>query len=514
MKRYFLFLLSAILLIFLTAAAQAGESVVRILYVNDFHGFAEPYKPYGSDEMLGGISFLAAKAERLRKEKPTLFLAAGDMIQGSNWANMFLGESVIELMNAMQFDAMELGNHEFDFGVDVLRKRISEARFPVLCANVEGLDMVKPYTIREINGVKIAIIGVVTEDVPVSTHPKNVVGLKFDPPSDVIQKYMEILKNKADIIIVLSHLGLSADRELAGKVHGLAAIVGGHSHTKVLTPVMIGGTAIVQAWEHGKALGVLDLTIEGHRVIKAEGRLVEIKPTGGISDTAVDAIVEKYRKKEDAVLDETIGEALTDLDGERVRQQETNLGDLIADIIKNAAHADAAIIGGGSIRTSIKKGEIKIKDVYSASPFNDYVVAVRLTGRQILEALEHGVSAVEDNAGRFPQVSGLKFVYSRSAPVGSRVKEVMINGQKADPDKEYVVATNDFLAAGGDGYKVFGEAVRASSDYAVVGGMMKGEKLAYSNSGKWVRDVIVDYIKDRKKISSSVEGRIIELKEK
>ena len=262
--------------------------------------------------------------------------------------------------------------------------------------------MVKPYTIREINGVKIAVIGVVTEDVPVSTHPKNVAGLKFNPPADVIQKYIETLKDKADIIIVLSHIGHSADRELAGKVPGLAAIVGGHSHTKVLTPVMIGDTAIVQAWEHGKALGVLDLTLEDRKIIKAEGRLVEIRPKEGIPNAAVNAIVEKYRKKVDAVLDETIGEALADLDGESVRQQETNLGDLIADIIKNAAHADAAIIGGGSIRTSIKKGEIKIKHVYSVSPFNNYVVAVRLTGRQIREALEHGVSAIEEGARQVP----------------------------------------------------------------------------------------------------------------
>ena len=510
MKRHLLF---ALLLICLTATAQAGQSVIRILHINDFHGFAELYKPYGSDEMLGGISFLAAEAERLRKEKPTLLLAAGDMIQGANWANMFLGESVIELMNEMQFDAMALGNHEFDFGTDVLKKRLSEARFPVLAANVEGLDMVKPFTVREINGVKIAVIGVVTEDAPVSTHPRNVVGLKFDPPADVVQKYVEILRDKADIIIVLSHIGHSADRELARKVPGLAAIVGGHSHTKVLAPVMVGDTAIVQAWEHGKALGVLDLTLEGRKIIKTEGRLVEIKPKGGTSNAAVNAIVEKYRKKVDAVLDETIGEALADLDGENVRLQETNLGDLIADILKNAAHADAAIIGGGSIRTSIKKGEIKIKHVYSVSPFNNYVVAVRLAGRQIRDALEHGVSAIEDSSGRFPQVSGLSFDYSRSAPVGSRVKEVRINGQKTDPDREYIVATDDFLAAGGDGYKVFGEAVRASKDYSVVGGMMKGEKLAYSNSGKWVRDVIIDYIRDRKKVSSVVEGRIMEIKE-
>jgi 5'-nucleotidase/UDP-sugar diphosphatase len=513
MKRHLLFLLSAFSLIFLTASAQAGQSVIRILHINDFHGFAEPYRPYGSDEMLGGISFLAAEAERLRKEKPTLLLAAGDMIQGANWTNMFLGESVIELMNEMRFDAMALGNHEFDFGTAVLEKRISEARFPVLGANVDGLDMVKPYTILEISGVKIAVIGVVTEDAPASTHPKNVAGLKFEPPTDVIRKYMEVLRDKADIIIVLSHIGLSADRELARKVPGLAAIVGGHSHTKVLTPVMVGDTAIVQAWEHGKALGVLDLTLEDRRIVKSDGRLVEIRQKEGKSNVAVNAIVEKYMKKVDAVLDETIGEALADLDGESVRQQETDLGDLIADIIKNTAHADAAIIGGGSIRTSIKKGEIKIKHVYAVSPFNNYVVAVRLTGRQIREALENGVSAIDDSAGRFPQVSGLSFVYNRSAPVGSRVKEVMINRHKTDPDKEYIVATDDFLAAGGDGYKVFGEAVRASKDYSDVGGMMKGDKLAYSNSGKWVRDVIIDYIKDRKKIPSVVEGRIREIKE-
>jgi len=138
---------------------------------------------------------------------------------------------------------------------------------------------------------------------------------------------------------------------------------------------------------------------------------------------------------------------------------------------------------------------------------------VRLTGRQILEALENGVSAIEEGGGKFPQVSGLSFVYGRSAPVGSRVKEVMIRGRKTDPDREYVVATDDFLAAGGDGYKVFGEAVRASKDYSVVGGMIKGEKLVYSNSGKWVRDVVVDYIKERKKISSVAEGRIIEIRE-
>jgi 2',3'-cyclic-nucleotide 2'-phosphodiesterase (5'-nucleotidase family) len=166
-----------ILFIFLSITFANGQPAeIRILHVNDFHGFAEPYKPLGSDELFGGIPYLAAKANELRKGKPSLLLSAGDMIQGNNWANLFQGESVMEWMNAMRFDAMVLGNHEFDFGQEVLRKRISEARFPTLGANVKGVEGLKPYVIKELKGIKVAIIGVVTEDTPASTHPRNVAG--------------------------------------------------------------------------------------------------------------------------------------------------------------------------------------------------------------------------------------------------------------------------------------------------------------------------------------------------
>ncbi len=131
-------------------------------------------------------------------------------------------------------------------------------------------------------------------------------------------------------------------------------------------------------------------------------------------------------------------------------------------------------------------------------PFDNYIVAIRLTGQQIREALEHGVSAVENGEGRFPQVSGLSFSYSPSAPAGKRVREVLIGGKPLDPKREYEVATNDFMAAGGDGYKAFGEAIRKSKDFAIIGGMMKGEKVVYSNAGKWLRDVVIEYMRERK----------------
>lgn len=501
------------LFLFLSVSFAFGETAeIRILHMNDFHGFAEPYKPFGSDEMLGGISYLSEVANKLRKEKPSLLLSAGDMIQGNNWANLSQGESVIALMNAMGFDAMVVGNHEFDFGQDILKKRISESKFPVLGANVERLDSLKPFVINEVKGVKIAIVGIVTEETPESTHPKNVVGLRFNSIEKTIRKYLQELTGKTDIIIVLSHIGHHADRELAEKVKGIDVIIGGHSHTKVTKPVQVGNTIIVQAWEHGKALGVLDLTIEDKKIVKFDGHLEEIGPALSKKDETISFIVEKYNKKVDFVLNEKVGYADVDLDGENVRQRETNLGNLIADIMRNSSGADVTIINGGGIRTSIKKGAVRVKDIYSVLPFDNYIVAIKLKGKEIKEAIEHGVSVLGESAGRFPQVSGLRFSFSPSPKAGSRIKEIFIAGKPIEPDREYIVATNDFLAAGGDGYKAFGEAVKASKDFSIVGGMMKGEKLVYNDSSRWLRDVVIEYIKTRKKISLQIEGRIKELR--
>ncbi len=239
----------------------------RILYVNDFHGFAEPYQPSGSPGKLGGIAYLAGEVNRLRKEHPTLLLAAGDMIQGNPWTNLFEGKSTIEVMNTMDFSAMVLGNHEFDFGQEVLKDRIREARFPILAANVQGIPLIKPYILKEISGLKIAIIGLITEDTPTTTHPDNVKGLTFTTMIDSARKVMQGIEGRPDLVIVLSHLGVPADRRLAESVKGIQVIVGGHTHTRIESPMKVNETLIVQAWEHAKVLGVLDLTIQDRRVI-------------------------------------------------------------------------------------------------------------------------------------------------------------------------------------------------------------------------------------------------------
>jgi 5'-nucleotidase/UDP-sugar diphosphatase len=504
----------ALIVLFLLARAggwaPAAGAELRILHVNDFHGFAPPHQPPGSLEFLGGVAYLAGEVDRLRREKPTLLLAAGDMIQGSNWANLFKGRSSIALMNAMGFDAMVVGNHEFDFGLKVLRKRISQAAFPVLGANVLGFPPLKPYLIKSVGGLKLGIIGVVTDTTPGSTHPRNVVGLKFIPPAAAVKKYLNKVRENSDIVIVLSHQGLAADQALAAAVPGIDVIVGGHSHTRVLKPVMVGRTLIVQAGAHAEDLGVLDLTVQGGRVTASHGFLLAIKPAAGLADPKIQRLVADYTRRVDSLLNQTVGRTEVDLNGQTpdVRSRETNLGDLVADVLRAQAGADAAIINGGGLKASIARGPITAKQVHAVLPFDNYLVALRLSGRQVREVLEHGLSSLPRPAGRFPQVSGLTLVYSPAAPAGQRVREVTIAGRPLDPDREYLIATNDYLAAGGDGFKTFGAAFKAAGEDAGPGGARNGGRLAYNDSSRSVRDLVIDYLRARKVVAPQVEGRL------
>jgi 5'-nucleotidase/UDP-sugar diphosphatase len=500
MKKIWVVLLGVLLMVSLAPWAEAAPVSLRILYINDFHGFAEPIKQADGKPPRGGVAYLAGAVDRARQQQPSILLAAGDMIQGNVWANLFLGQSVIDVMNAMKFDAMVVGNHEFNFGPKVLQERIAQAKFPILGANVEGLPSLRPYVIKKLNGIRIGIIGVVTQD-SVNTVPKNVTGLKFTPPESTLLKYLPEVKHQADIIVVLSHCGYPVDRELAAMVPGIDVIVGGHTHTRLTRPEEVGHTIIVQAWEHAKDLGILDLEVEAGKIVKFQGALQEIGPNTEKPDPQIEAIVARYEDLANPPLRQSIGEALVDLDASRIRTEETNLGDFIADIMRQTAQADAAIINGGSIKGSIAKGAIKTQDVYNALPYDNYLIAIQLTGAQLKEALEHGVSRVGKPSHRFPQVSGLTFIYSRSAPVGSRVKEVIVGGQPLNLTKKYIVATIDYLGAGGDGFKIFSDALERRDEG-------KKERIVYNDTGTWLRDRVIIAIKAQKTIAPKVDGRI------
>ncbi|OGP50482.1 MAG: hypothetical protein A2Y79_06210 [Deltaproteobacteria bacterium RBG_13_43_22] len=481
----------------------AGEPVqLRILYLNDFHGFAEPYQPAGSPEKMGGIAFLAGEVNRLRKERPALLLAAGDMIQGNPWANLFEGQSTLEVMNVMEFSAMVLGNHEFDFGQEVLKKRIQEARFPILAANVQGMPGIKPYVLKEISGLNIAIIGLITEETPTTTHPKNVKGLVFSSMIDSVQKAIQELGDRPDLVIVLSHLGLPADRRLADTVKGVTLIVGGHTHTRIESPMKVNETLIVQAWEHAKVLGVLDLTIQNRKVIRYEGKLEAIRPDLQPPDPVALEIVDRYKNQAVAILEEVIGEALMDLQGQGSRSAETNLGNLITDILREETQADVAMTNGGGIRADILKGPIRIKDLFTVLPFSNHPVVLRVSGQELKDIFEYGLSDLSGTGGRFPQVSGIHLTYSPTAPIGQRLTNIRVGAKPLNPETWYSLATNDFLAAGGDGYAVLKNIIEKKV------GTPSVERVILLDSGREIRDLVTDYIKVKKQISASVDGRI------
>jgi 5'-nucleotidase/UDP-sugar diphosphatase len=482
----------------------AGERVqIRILYLNDFHGFAEPHQPIGSLGQIGGIAFLAGEVNRLRQERPTLLLSAGDMIQGHPWANLFEGKSTIEVMNAMGFSAMVLGNHEFDYGQKILTIRIKEAQFPILTANILGLPGIQPYLIKEIAGIKIAIIGLVTEETPIATHPKNVEGLTFISAQESTQKALQELGHRPDLVLVLSHLGLPADRRLAQSVKGINVIIGGHTHTRIETPAKINDTIIVQAWEHAKVLGVLDLTIQDRKVITFQGKLIPIGPDRQKPDPLVTKIVDHYKNQSAAMLDEIIGEALVDLQGKGARSRETNLGDLVADVLREETKADVALMNAGGLRADILKGPIRMKDLFSVLPFPNHLVVLRVTGLELKEILEYGLSDLSGTGGQFPQVSGIRLHYQSPTSSGQRITSIWVQEKPLDPETWYTLATNDFLVAGGDGYGMLKEIIQNKNDEQA-----QKPRVILFDSGREIRDIIINFIKEKKQISTTLDRRI------
>lgn len=501
--------LPVIVLISFLLLLTGGEAAeLRLLYLNDFHGHAESFRLPGQERLVGGASYLAGAVRRLRREKPTLLLAAGDMIAGHPWADFTKGRNVMELLNALRLTAMVLGNHEFDFGPQILRQRIATARFPVLAANVVGLRSVKPYIVRETAGLKIAIIGVVTPETPWITSPRNVAGLKFLPAPATVARYLPELRKRADLVVVLSHLGYAADRELAARVKGIDVIVGGHSHTPLAQPVRVNGTIIVQAMEHGKAVGVLDLAVTGGKIMAARGYLEEISPEKDQAgeDKAVRALVSRSSRQVNAALGQEIGRSPGDLEAADIRTRETSLGNLVADIIRETAGAEIGLINAGAIRAGISRGTIRLKDIYTALPYPNYLVALRLTGAQVREVLEHGLAALPAGAGRFLQVSGITFTYRPQAPPGQRVTAVFLGDRPLDPEREYVVATTDFLILGGDGFQTFKAAV-GLADPSRFQEIIRAAKVVYWGN-RPLREIVADYLKKRRLIQPPVTGRI------
>lgn len=450
-------------------SAAPDQIVVRVYHTNDVHGWimARPAKDR-PDRLIGGAP--AFKALIDKDAGPKLVLDAGDWWQGTPEGTLTKGEAVADVFNAVGYDAVEIGNHEFDMGQDALRSLIGKMRMPVLAANVYGADgkrvpWTTPRVMKTVAGVKFGVFGLLTTKMDKLAFPKNIAGLTFRREVDEARDQVAALKKEgADVIIAVDHVGYEeagkppyeGDQTIAREVPGIDLIVGGHSHTNLFRAWRDpkNGTLVVQAGSYLARAGRTTLTIDPktRRVVSDRDELLELVPALVGEDPAVKAVVEKREAEVGEAFKLVVATASADLN-RGGPDEESGLGSWMADCYKDWAGVDAAFQNGGGMRADIPAGPVTLRHVFSVMPFDNSIVKLRMTGAQLRSALDHAVGS-----GRIGQIAGMTAEYRRPAPRHERLAAATVGGAPLDDAKTYSVATLDFLVDGGDGYTEFGQA--------------------------------------------------------
>ncbi|SMX32191.1 bifunctional metallophosphatase/5'-nucleotidase [Actibacterium lipolyticum] len=472
----------------LSAGTAAADYSLTILHTNDFHARFEPISKYDSGcsaedntegKCFGGSARLVTAIEEARaRTNNSILVDGGDQFQGTLFYTYYKGKVAAEMMNKMGYDGMTVGNHEFDDGPEVLKGFMDTINFPILMSNadVSGepllADSLMKSTIIERGGEKLGLIGLTPQNTDELASPgKNIV---FTDPAEAVQGEVDKLTAEGvNKIIVLSHSGYAVDQAVAANTTGVDVIVGGHTNTLLSNtsdraegpyPTMVGDTAIVSAYAYGKFLGELNVTFNDEGVItEAVGEPIIMDAAVTEDEGTVSRISELAAPLEE-IRQKVVAETAEAIEGDRsvCRAQECPMGNLVADAmlarVKDQG-IQVAIQNGGGLRASIDAGEVTMGEVLTVLPFQNTLSTFQTTGQTIIDALENGVSQVEEGAGRFPQVAGIKFTWTADAEPGSRVKEVMVMEGDSfvaiDPAKTYGVVTNNYVRNGGDGYKMF-----------------------------------------------------------
>jgi len=486
----------------------AGKLVV--IHTNDIHG------RYGKTEESLGISSVAALKNYYKKQGANvLLLDAGDFSQGTNLVNYYDGLDSVYFLNAAGYDAVSLGNHEFDFGFDALKAMADAAQFPILDANILSRETNKPYfgdnAVFTFENMTVGVFGLDTPEAKTKSSPKNVKDVEFLDNEELYacaqEQVNELTAKNCDYIICVGHLGVDDESmgrrsvDVAAKVNGIDLFVDGHSHTQIDGGIDVNGTKIVSTGSYLEKIGV---AVYDGKTTKA--KLVDdLYAIGGCPN--MDSFVKSFQDIVDAAYAGTFATTTSLLNGAResVRTVETNLGDFSADAYKYIAESyvaaneldmviDGAIQNGGGIRDSILPGEISMDTLYRVFPYGNTISIVTLKGSELLEALEASCFACPNELGGFPQVSGIKFTIDTSVPYaqgalypnstyyapaapGSRVTIETVGGKAFDLNATYNIAVNNFMADGGDTYYVFANAEKIDTGVVDAEGL-----ISYVNS--------------------------------
>ncbi|MDR2309697.1 MAG: 5'-nucleotidase C-terminal domain-containing protein [Brucellaceae bacterium] len=480
-----------------------ADYTLTILHTNDTHSRIEEVNKYDAtcsakesaeQQCFGGMARLKAAIDTERaKANNVLVLDAGDQFQGSLFFTTYKGTDNAEFMNAIGYDAMALGNHEFDLGQEGLAPFLNDIRIPVLSANIESTatspihGKFAPYLIKTVGGEKIGIIGLTTPDTVAIARPGK--DMRFLDAKETLQRTIPELKQQGITkIIALTHLGYDVDQQLAAELNDLDAIVGGHSHTLLGDNARASGpyptlvknpsgkmVPVVTAYAYTQYLGRLVLNFDDEGNLKtASGSPLRLDASIKPDEQLAQRIAEMAKPIEE-LKNRRVAETAKLIDGSAVscRTQQCPMGDLVTNAMLDRVRDQgitAALINGGALRASIKAGEITMGDVLVVLPFQNTVATFQIKGSDLRAALENGVSQIEKGSGRYPQVSGIKFTTDIVKPAGQRIGTVEIqdadkNWQPLDDTKLYGIAATDYLRTGGDGYTMIAEKAEKAYDY-------------------------------------------------
>ena len=496
--------------------ATRDLTIITTMSTSDIHGNMVPYTPSGSSIEVGGSARAAWLFDEAERRNPnTLIIDGGDSPYNTDLANISLGKSSVDVMNAQGYDATVLGNHDFDYSFDNLLSLADRAEYAMLSANTYWKDgtypeQFEPYIVKEVGGVKVAIVGLTDDGSKATTHYANTQDIDFHDQWEVGQEVVAQADAEADVVIMLSHLH-GGNNTVPTRIDGIDMEIGGGNDI-FGRPLNIEGTVVVNPGGVGTCVNQTNLNLKDGKVLGYTFNQI-ILSSDVPEDAEVKAIIEDYQADLDAQMEVVIGQCASDIawSSPLVRTQESPLGNLAADALRDYCDADIAIQNGGGIRAGLTAGDVTVGDVFAMLPFDNKVTLVEVTGQTVWDALENGVDGYPTTNGKFPQVSGIKYTFDGSKPAGERIVSVTLeDGTPLDLDAWYTLACNDFMCGGGDGYtmlNVFNPDDGNEHNGETAAQDLPGCKLVY-RTNDYYRTVVSEYIKAQGSIAPALDGRI------
>ncbi len=486
---------------------------ITVLYTNDLHSYLEPHiVPWVSKtRKVGGFANIATLVKKEKSANPhTVYFDAGDFFAGPYVSSLTKGEAVIDAMNYLGLDAVCVGNHEFDYGWENALQQFRRAKFPLLNGNIflKGTDKLhwnKPYIIKNVNGIRLGIIGLHGKFAFYDTVSAEMIkGVEVRDEEIYLRRYIKELKNKTDLIVLIIHQGIPGtqsstgakdvprnhdrDVELAKRVSGIDIMVTGHPHSGLSEPLVSNGTIIVSTDAYTIELGKIELTYDKKldKITSYKNHLNYLYDDEVEDDPEMLKVINKWKDKLKTITEEQV--TTTTEPFTRSYGEESVMGNMVADAMLNShPEYDFAVTNSGGLRQDIDAGIVTVGELISAFPFPNTIVKLEMKGSDMRAIFEHGAGLTN---GILQVSKGVEFVYDESKPIGNRIAKCNIKGAPLDDNKTYKVLTSNFLADGGDGFLVF------------------KKTLTYKNTGIEMLQAMIKYLKQFETYQPRIEGRV------